>query len=270
MTHKEKYHKKKIDFDSITIDKAQIDDVEPLEPINFTPPLDTTADEIYHHLYANQPSLDLSTVTMTRDHRSKLFQWMFEVSNELRLQSSTIFICVYLFDSFSAKLPLTKVGKFQLYMTAALSIAIKLNQVKPIEHSFLCSWSDGAFTPRELSLAELCLLTTLEYKCSVPTVEYFLWYHRDKINSSVAEKDTVYQKAKKLLLKVVYSSRYALHRPSDLALAAIIHVCPSQVISTELMSPLVEKALKFFHKFFLDKHDEKIDKHDEKHNLFRV
>lgn len=103
--------------------------------------------------------------------RAVLLDWLFEVVLEYELANKTLQLAVNYVDRYLSAVPSTKKGSLQLVGVAALFIASKFEDLRPVDLAALIWISDEAYTADQLLDAEQRMLEALQWDlAAVPAV----------------------------------------------------------------------------------------------------
>jgi len=174
---------------------------------------------------------------VTPHFRSVLVEWMIEVAQEWKLESTMIFQATRYLDHYLRTVEVTDIGKFQLVGISALRLAVSLlrpqMKISPEQHACLmdparyAAVCDGAATEEEV-VATTDLLAGMVSKemCEAPNAKMYLrclWYTMSKtgIAGCTTEDMHVYVLAAFLLELGQTDVAYSTHSHSSLAGASM-------------------------------------------------
>jgi hypothetical protein len=105
---------------------------------------------------------------INRSMRSILIDWLIDVHNKLNFKEETLYITIYIIDSFLSKKKIER-KRFQLLGTTALLIATKLNEIycrRIIDYVLI---TDNAYTKDDIKRMEEEIVKTLNFNFLVPS-----------------------------------------------------------------------------------------------------
>jgi len=105
--------------------------------------------------------------------RAILVDWLVEVHVKFNLSTSTLYLCVFILDSYCSQNAVHR-SKLQLVGVTALLVACKYEEVYPPEIKDCVFITDNAYTGEQVVEMEQTLLRLLEYNISAPTAFHFL------------------------------------------------------------------------------------------------
>ena len=100
--------------------------------------------------------------------RSILIDWLIDVHNKLNFKEETLYITIYIIDSYLSKKSIER-KRFQLLGTTALLIATKLNEIycrRIIDYVLL---TDNAYTKDDIKRMEEEIVKTLNFNFLIPS-----------------------------------------------------------------------------------------------------
>ena len=115
--------------------------------------------------------------------RSILIDWLIEVHNKFKLQPQTLWLSVNILDRYLEKIQILRT-KLQLVGISSLLIASKYEEIYPPEVKDCVYITDNAYDRQEILLMETTILTSLEYRITVPTGYHFLTRYLNCIQAS--------------------------------------------------------------------------------------
>ncbi|KAK8838667.1 cell division [Tritrichomonas musculus] len=144
-----------------------------LEPIRLGSPLDTQ--EVYEYdleifnfmkTYENDnlpsPNLFEIQTNITSKMRATVIDWLVEVHKKLKMHTDTLYLTVYLMDSYLSMFDLDK-SKYQRLGCAALLIASKSEEIYPPSVHDLVELTEKSFTTIALSRMEALLFASVNF-----------------------------------------------------------------------------------------------------------
>lgn len=152
------------------------------------------------------------------DKRTILVNWLIDVSEEYRLQTETLFICINIIDRFLSSMSLTT-ANLQLLGVAAMFIASKYEEIYPPHLYQFVEVTDDSYSGQQICHMEQLILKTLQFRISTPTATFFLRqifaYHKFP--------KKVYDLAEYLCyLTLLVDQPFLEYMPSEIALASVI------------------------------------------------
>lgn len=155
---------------------------------------------------------------ISSEKRTILIKWLIEVTDEYRLQSETLFICVNIIDRFLSKHPVST-HSLQLLGVAAMFIASKYEEIYPPELHQFVEVTDESCSGKEICQMEQNILKTLNFRISQPSITFFL----NQIFAFNKFTKKVYHLAEYLcFLSLLADKPFLEYYPSEIALAAVI------------------------------------------------
>ncbi|KAK8951561.1 Cyclin-A2-1 [Platanthera zijinensis] len=138
------------------------------------------ANDIYANLRASELILRPSSTFMetlqreiTQTMRGILIDWLVEVAEEYRLVPDTLYLSVYVIDSFLSKNFIER-QRLQLLGIACMLIASKYEEICAPRVEEFCYITDNTYTKEDVLKMEIQVLKYLDFRLSVPTVKTFL------------------------------------------------------------------------------------------------
>ncbi len=183
------------------------------------------------------PSSRTSTTghqSITRDCRSKMARWCFQVTDYCKFQRETVSIAMQYLDRFlatsspRAQRAIHDKKEFQLVAMTCLYIAIKLFEPLAMDAALLAQISHGCYTEKDVTDMEQEILTALEWRVNGPTVHAFVAHLLSLLPSSSYGHDpttvmTLLDFTNFQADIAVCDYDLALTKPSTVALAAILN-----------------------------------------------
>lgn len=132
--------------------------------------------------------------------RCILLNWLMNVHRKFQLSDNTLFLAIYIFDSYLSKKKITR-DKLQLFGCSAMLIAAKYHEIYAPEGNDFSYISDRAFNTDNLFEAELKILIKLKFKFAdimtplhfieryLQIVTYPLWKKYQQRNTKKSKKD---------------------------------------------------------------------------------
>jgi len=175
------------------------------------------ADIAGHHV-PNGERRKVPQATVTADMRHCLVDWLVDISQEFKLQQSTVFAAVNLLDRALDVIPVRR-ERLQLLGCACVLIATKLEEVYAPSVDDMVDISANTYEHREFVEYEMVVAQALDFRLAGPTMFHFL-LHFLKAGEANAK-----QEALAWFLAELALMDYALvgTRPSLLA-AAVMHL----------------------------------------------
>ena len=120
---------------------------------------------------------------INQDMRSILIDWLIDVHNKLSFKEETIYIAIYIMDSYLSKKFIQR-KRFQLLGITSLILASKLNEIYIRRISDYVFITDKAYTVDEIKYMEEDISKTLNFKFLVPSSLSFYEIISEKIGIS--------------------------------------------------------------------------------------
>jgi hypothetical protein len=117
--------------------------------------------------------------------RSILVDWLILVTEEFKLQSETLFLCISYIDRYLSRTENLKRDIFQLLGIACLLIASKYEDLNPPTVTDLSYISDGTYSKEMIIEMEMEILNILKFDLVISTTKHFLQYFLDKIKKKI-------------------------------------------------------------------------------------
>lgn len=124
--------------------------------------------EIFHFMksFENEnlpnPKLFEKQTNITHRMRATVIDWLVEVHKKLKMHTDTLYLTVYLMDSYLSEFDLDK-SKYQRLGCAALLIASKSEEIYPPSVHDLVNLTEKSFTAIALCRMEAALLTSVNF-----------------------------------------------------------------------------------------------------------
>ena len=138
---------------------------------------------ILAHLHASElkkqpnPSYMLRQTDLTARMREILIDWLVEVHMKFKLQTETLYLCVYLIDKFLERRAVLKT-KLQLVGCTALLLAAKYEEIYAPEVMDFVHIADKTYTKEQILQMESIMLTALSFNITTASSYRFLQrYH---------------------------------------------------------------------------------------------
>ena len=109
---------------------------------------------------------------MTPQWRARITEWYAQLATSFKLSDGTTCMAVNFLDRYLAATSCSGVS-FQLVAVAALFLACKIEEPRPITTSDFAALSEGVFAPEDVRLMELELLCALGWRINPPTTSGF-------------------------------------------------------------------------------------------------
>ncbi|XP_012079400.1 cyclin-D5-1 isoform X2 [Jatropha curcas] len=185
------------------------------------------------------PSADsLSTTTndsnWLRFARLDAIDWIFNTRALFGFRFHTAYLSVTYLDRFLSKRSIDdgKLWAIRLLSVACLSLAAKMEECRvPSLSEF--PMEDYCFENKVIQRMELLVLNTLEWKMGSITPFSYLNYFISKICGESRPKETI-SRAVELILAVIKEINLLEHRPSVIAVAAVLAASDNQLTRQEL------------------------------------
>ncbi|KAJ1689740.1 hypothetical protein LUZ63_013895 [Rhynchospora breviuscula] len=158
---------------------------------------------------------------ITPEMRATLVDWMVKVCDDYRFSSDTLYLAVYLVDSFLSKIKI-ETKQLLLLGTSCILIASKYEerQFKSVRVGKLCM--DAKFTKAEVIKMESQVLASLGFDISVPTCNTFLRRYLQVAHASSEIIQPALEPMACYLAELALASYYFLrHLPSKVAASAV-------------------------------------------------
>ncbi|KAJ4771162.1 Cyclin family protein [Rhynchospora pubera] len=160
---------------------------------------------------------------ITPEMRATLVDWMVKVCDDYRFSSDTLYLAVYVVDSFLSK---SKIERKQLLLLGTTCILIASKYVerqfkfKPVGAGQLCM--DAKSTKAEVIKMESQVLTSVGFHISVPTCNTFLRRYLQVAHASSEIIQPALEHMACYLAELALASYYFLrHLPSKVAASAV-------------------------------------------------
>lgn len=148
--------------------------------------------------------------------RATVIDWLVEVHKKLKMQSETLYLTIFLMDSYLSKVDLDK-SKYQRLSCAALLIAAKSEEIYPPSVNYLVDLTEKSFTSIALNRMEADLFKKVNCHVNPILPNQFLHYF---LRVGRASQDVVYL-SYFILEASLLDIRFIGEIPSKLAAAAI-------------------------------------------------
>jgi len=149
--------------------------------------------------------------------RAILIDWLVDVHYSYRLSLATLYLTINLIDRYLEESSEVERKEFQLVGTAALWIASKYEEIRPMEINQLVDVCDCCYTKHQIFAKEGDILRTLQYRLCVPTSLTFLLR---------------FLKVAKATRKMAHMSMYLLE--GTLGCYNLLHYLPSQMAAASI------------------------------------
>jgi cyclin B len=130
--------------------------------------------------YEINPNYFQYQTEINQDMRSILIDWLIDVHNKLSFKEETIYIAIYIMDSYLSKKFIQR-KRFQLLGITSLILASKLNEIYIRRISDYVFITDKAYTVDEIKYMEEDISKTLNFKFLVPSSLSFYEIISEKI-----------------------------------------------------------------------------------------
>ena len=163
----------------------------------------------------------MQTATEVKDtSRAFLIEWIIDVHRKFRLLPETLYVTVYIIDSF---LSLKQIKKSQLHIlgVTALLISTKYEEIYPPELKDLLTVSENKFTKAEVLQMEKDILLTLQFDLTAPSAYRFLERFR-RVSSIVGHEEKVFFFAQYLQEISLLDASLLKYKASEIAAASLI------------------------------------------------
>lgn len=196
--------------------------------------------------------------------RSKMVEWFFQVTDSIGFSRDTVIIATSFLDRFlstgSAKAisVIQDRNEYQLAAMTTLYMAIKLNERRVVDTSFLSILSKGAFSPERFNQMEVDILFTLKWRLNGPTAMSFLEHYLSPFPSDIQgyDKNDIFQLAQYYIEVSAMDYSLVTQNPSNVAIAAISQAMKR--LSTMQKSALLRPALLTILKELCPSHEQSI------------
>ncbi|XP_048232287.1 cyclin-D5-1 [Ricinus communis] len=166
--------------------------------------------------------------------RLDAIDWIFNTRAIFGFRFHTAYLSVTYFDRFLSKRSIDdgKLWAIRLLSVACLSLAAKMEEcrVPPLSEFPI---EDYCFENKVIQRMELLVLNTLEWKMGSITPFSYLHYFINKICGESRQKETV-SRAGELIVAVIKEINLLDHRPSIIAMAAVLAASDNQLTRQEL------------------------------------
>lgn len=135
-----------------------------------------------------QPHLDMST-------RRLLIDWLVQAQEEFNMHTQCLHLAVVYIDRFLSKMAVVK-HKLQLVGVAAMSVAGKLEEIRPPLTKQWCDATVNTYTSQQVKGMEKLLLDVLDFQLQPPTALVFieLLCNEFKMDSKIFNLAMVYNR----------------------------------------------------------------------------
>lgn len=132
--------------------------------------IEITAEEDLNNLETSW--FDFQT-NIRKSFRRKLLEWLFQIHLKYRLNPSTLFLTVSLFDRYMGK-QLVDRKSLQLVGSACLWMASKYHDIHPLHAPSLSDLAAGSFSELDMVKTEQKICLALDFNLTVPCPLFFL------------------------------------------------------------------------------------------------
>mmetsp|Transcript_48881 Transcript_48881/g.118342 ORF Transcript_48881/g.118342 Transcript_48881/m.118342 type:complete len:439 (-) Transcript_48881:1060-2376(-) len=194
-----------------------------------TPAAATAGLESTVSLSSSLSSSSSSTALMSESWREKITEWTYQVIDHFNFSREIAEIVMNYLDRYLARcVPPNVVTKkmFQLAAMTSCYLAIKLYEPATINLETMIQLSRGFFTPAQMEAMELSILRTLSWRVHPPTRQCFCKHFMQFLPPACVPVQVMYDiadLARFLLELSVIDYYFIIHRPSNIALAAIMN-----------------------------------------------
>lgn len=158
--------------------QREVDDIDSRDHGN---PLLVTAyvNEIYDHYCSLERANHVNPAYMAGQEfinekmRTILVDWLVEVHLKFKMVPESLYITIQVIDRYLS-LKTVRRSKLQLVGVASLLVAAKYEEIYPPELKELVYITDNAYSKQEILEMEAEILTTLDYRFTLPTIHSFL------------------------------------------------------------------------------------------------
>ena len=125
----------------------------------------------------HQASSNTPKITITTSDRQRVIDWCYDIIDQCHLNRETMAVAMNLADRFMCTQTkrsneiLYHRGQYQLLIVTALYVAVKMNEPILFSSADFAAVTHDTYTATELEAMEQTLLTTLEWRCCVPTAQ---------------------------------------------------------------------------------------------------
>ncbi|CAG5124774.1 unnamed protein product [Candidula unifasciata] len=156
---------------------------------------------------------------VTTSMRNILVDWLVEVGEEYKLQRETLFLAVAYIDRFLSLVGVSR-PKLQLVGTTSMFIASKYEEIYPPDVAEFVYITDDTYDRSQVLKMESAMLKILDFKVSVPTINWFCERFLDLLELDMSEK------AKFLSfflaeLSLIEIEKFMDFRPSEIAASCV-------------------------------------------------
>jgi cyclin B len=149
--------------------------------------------------------------------RAILVDWLVDVGKKYALRDETLYLSVMTIDRYLAIMPVLR-KRLQLVGVAAMFMAAKLEEIRPVGVGELVVTTDHAYTKEEILGMECQMLTTLNFQIVIPTVAQFMDPLQRMNGCDAAHRELFGYLCELALLEI----RMIKYTPSHLASAAML------------------------------------------------
>lgn len=169
---------------------------------------------------------------ITNYMRGILVDWLIEVSEDFRLQRTTLYLAVSFIDNYLSKISTTEITEFQLLGITALFIAQKIEEVRLRTVQDFIRSTSNSYTKMQLFDMELKLCQTLNWDLlfvtPIMTYDYFFDQLLTLINGTSNTElhhssEWLYLRGCDLMDRILLDGEHAKFKPSHIA-ASVYYV----------------------------------------------
>lgn len=128
-------------------------------------------------------NFDKVQTKVTKNMRKIVVKWLINLHRELRTKSSTLYNCVYYFDSVLSKHDIAK-DKLQLLGAICLWEASKLEEFRVFSYKEISYYCNENYTIEDFEEYERLIIATMNFKMEYPNQKQFLKRFLSGINPS--------------------------------------------------------------------------------------
>ncbi|BFZ24240.1 hypothetical protein BsWGS_27279 [Bradybaena similaris] len=180
--------------------------------------------DIYSYLRATEctirPGRDYMNrqTDVTTSMRNILVDWLVEVGEEYKLQRETLFLAISYIDRFLSLVGVSR-PKLQLVGTTSMFIASKYEEIYPPDVAEFVYITDDTYDRSQVLKMESAMLKILDFRVSVPTINWFCERFLDLLDMSEKAKFLSFFLAELSLIEI---EKFLDHRPSVIAASSIV------------------------------------------------
>lgn len=159
--------------------------------------------------------------------RGQMVSWLFAVTTKLSLTMESLSIAISILDRVLEYRTVCMDAEIQLLTCSALFVACKMEEVSPLPLSDLVYICNHKYTSNEIVSMETLILSTLQFRLSLPTLWVFCTLYMRALTNDREELVSPLHRSLLEFLCCIVQYDYALmtrYKLSDLAVG-ICHVC---------------------------------------------